>query len=159
MLVYCFTACVNAEDFAKKKARFIEMRYSIFCPMTGGTAVPDPSRPGSQTCQGKPSTKEECTAKGGRWGSWCLNQSKCVTLTADPVIQSQYMCQIDLPKEKVTPDVEEYLKTKFQDVQSQEEALAHIKKISGEFNEAEPAAASEPGPTGRRRRRRMRRSM
>ena len=63
--------------------------------MFGGT-------PGDEFCTGEAITEEDCTAKKGRWGTWCLNESKCV-----PVHKTVYhKCQINLPKEEIAPYIE-----------------------------------------------------
>lgn len=92
-----------------------EEHVRIQCNLIGGTYVP--GKAVDDACIDRPKTEEECTKKGGKYGQWCLENSKCVS--------SPDHCYFELPKD-LSPQASKYFDDLFQKVLEFEQNQAAV---------------------------------
>ena len=120
-----------------------------FCAMIGGVLLKDKNET-STFCSDFPETKEECIAKSGKQGEFCMEGSECISTGTEA-------CYFTIPKELITPAVEKF----FKEIVS---SSAVDPDHSVPADESTPPAETAPARRQRRRRRmrrmrRMRRRM
>ena len=130
----------EAEPHKPSDAEQLEID-TAFCTLIGGVI---PKTYPSPVCSGQPETKEDCTAKEGKWGELCLDESICVPTNDET-------CFFLIPKELITPAVAQSLQGHFDFFT----AKANTESKPGD--ETTPKAETAPARRQRRRMRRMRR--
>ena len=124
----------EAEPHKPSDAEQLEID-TAFCTLIGGVI---PKTYPSPVCSGQPETKEDCTAKEGKWGELCLDESLCVPTNDET-------CFFQIPEELITPAVVQLLQW-------------HFEYFTAKANaESTPPAKPASDRRQRRRRRRMRR--
>ena len=76
----------------------IEYFDKLACLLMGGKYIAESEIKSPYKCIDKPETEEECLAKGGKIGEFCMDESKCVGWW------NKDQCVIDLSTDLKTPE-------------------------------------------------------